>query len=226
MKKFFIGGILLAVIFVISGCSVDLNIKGTVTPEADQVQVENKIEIIKKLFADKYGKKVEDVTVTISEEDATHARGGVKMGDPAGPGGLFLAAIKDGLWQLIFDGNGNYFCEDVAPYNFPANMIRDCASKAEMETAANIQLLKKAFAEKFGRKIDEIEVTIGKSAENKFFRGNVRIGSGVGSAGMFIAIKDSAKNAMDIVVSGSGTYACASVASYGFPAEFISDCTK
>jgi hypothetical protein len=226
MKKFFIGGILLATLFIISGCSADLNMSGTVTPEDNQEQAENKTEIIRKLFAEKYGKKVEEITVTISEEDATHARGGVKMGDPAGPGGLFLVAQKDGAWQLVFDGNGNYFCEDVAPYDFPANMIRDCASKAEMEAAANVSLLKNAFAAKFNRNANEIEVTIGKSAENKFFRGNVRSGSGIGSAGMFIAVKDSAKNAMNIVVSGSGTYTCAEVIAYDFPVEFISDCSR
>ena len=86
------------------------------------------IAAIKDLFIKKYNKKTDEVTITINQQDATHIRGGVKFGaSGVGEGGIFLAAKVNGVWQLIFDGNGQIDCALVAPYNFPADMISDCA---------------------------------------------------------------------------------------------------
>lgn len=45
-----------------------------------------------------------------------------------GSGGIFLAARVNGVWKLIFDGNGQIECSLVNPYGFPANMISDCVN--------------------------------------------------------------------------------------------------
>jgi hypothetical protein len=82
---------------------------------------------IAQLLADKYSKSVSQVQIAITQQDTTHARGTVTF-LPAGPGnsGLFLAAQVNGLWQLVFDGNGSFSCSQIAPYNFPASMVPDC----------------------------------------------------------------------------------------------------
>lgn len=90
--------------------------------------VSNKTDAIKQLFADKYGKNIEDITLTISRETNDHVRGGVAIGEPGpGAGGYFLAAKVNGNWQIVIDGNGQISCQLVNSYGFPAEMISDCA---------------------------------------------------------------------------------------------------
>lgn len=86
-------------------------------------------EVIKKLFADKYEKKVSAVSLNISKETENYAEGGVMFLDEEGPGnsGLFLAAKIDNNWQLVFDGNGAFACEMLEDYGFPEDMMEQCA---------------------------------------------------------------------------------------------------
>jgi len=88
----------------------------------------SKEEAIKRLLAQKYNKKVAEVTIRISQETENHLRGGVEF-QPGGPenSGLFLAAKVDGNWRLVFDGQGAISCEEVTRYNFPQEMVTDCA---------------------------------------------------------------------------------------------------
>ena len=84
-------------------------------------------EMIKKLLADKYGKDLSEVTIKINNETSDHARGSVKFGaNEAGEGGNFLAAKVSGAWQLVFDGNGGFSCQELNQYDFPPEMISDC----------------------------------------------------------------------------------------------------
>lgn len=95
----------------------------------------SKEELIKKLFAKKYNKKVAQVTITISKETENHVRGGVSF-VPGGPGeeGIFLAAKVDDHWELVFDGTGVISCEQMEKYNFPEDMIEDCHRTQTIET--------------------------------------------------------------------------------------------
>ncbi|MFA5029646.1 MAG: hypothetical protein WC518_02740 [Patescibacteria group bacterium] len=100
------------------------NCEFTPCPKAEQVDT---VAAIKQLFIHKYNKQPDEVTVHIKQEDATHARGEVKFGvGGVGEGGIFLAAKVDGVWQLVFDGNGQIDCALVKQYSFPAEMIGDC----------------------------------------------------------------------------------------------------
>ena len=80
------------------------------------------------LFVEKYDKETSEVTLTLGTQTENHVRGTVKFGE-GGPGevGGFLAAKVDEKWELVFDGNGEISCTTVEPYNFPADMIKDCA---------------------------------------------------------------------------------------------------
>lgn len=87
-----------------------------------------KEEVIKKLFAEKYNKKMAEVTLSIDQETEDHVRGGVEfLPGGLGEGGLFLAAKVDDLWELAFDGTGAIYCKEIEEYNFPEDMIEDCS---------------------------------------------------------------------------------------------------
>jgi hypothetical protein len=96
----------------------------------DEIEpVISKDEAIKRLFADKYNKKVSAVTINITKETENHIRGTVKFEDEEWPenSGAFLAAMVYDNWELVFDGQGVIYCEEMEKYNFPENMIEDCA---------------------------------------------------------------------------------------------------
>ncbi len=86
---------------------------------------ESVIETLKFLFAEKYEKRIEDVTVEISKREGDYLTGGVKFaGEIAG--GYVLAAKVNGAWRIIFDGNGNYTCGVVDVVDFPSNLAPEC----------------------------------------------------------------------------------------------------
>ena len=96
-----------------------------------ECQPENKLEDItqelKQLFIKKYNKNQDEVTVSVNQQTANYARGGVKFGlNGIGEGGIFLAAKVDNQWQLVFDGNGMIPCSELKQYNFPESMVTDC----------------------------------------------------------------------------------------------------
>jgi hypothetical protein len=80
---------------------------------------------IQKLFAEKYPTYADTVSVKISSETESHARGSVSFA-VGEPGGLFLAAKIDGNWKIVHDGNGQIPCT-LSAYGFPAEMLIDCA---------------------------------------------------------------------------------------------------
>jgi hypothetical protein len=86
-------------------------------------------EAIKRLFAEKYNKKVSAVTININKETENHIRGTVRFEDEEEPGnsGIFLAAKVYDNWELVFDGQGAIYCGEMEEYNFPEDMIEDCA---------------------------------------------------------------------------------------------------
>lgn len=92
-----------------------------------QSEVEDISAEVKQLFIQKYNKNQDEVIVTVSQQTADYARGGVKFGiDGIGEGGIFLAAKVDDKWQLVFDGNGMISCSQLEGYDFPETMITDC----------------------------------------------------------------------------------------------------
>lgn len=79
---------------------------------------------LKQLFAEKYPKYAQTISVSINKETESHIRGSVKMANAA-PGGNFLAAKIDGKWAIVFDGNGEIPCS-LSKYGFPQDMLSDC----------------------------------------------------------------------------------------------------
>ena len=91
-----------------------------------KIPVSDDILQIKQAFADKYGKKVDDIDLSISADDGTHALGTVKF-KLAMEGGWVLAAKAAGdTWVIVQDGNGTVMCDAVSAYNFPKSMVPEC----------------------------------------------------------------------------------------------------
>ncbi len=94
----------------------------TPTPTADEKSV---LEyVMKKYIALKHNSKESSLTVTVSKIDGNYAKGGVS---DEGGGGMWFAEKEDGLWQLVWDGNGTIDCSTFTLYpNFSKSMIPEC----------------------------------------------------------------------------------------------------
>jgi len=89
--------------------------------------------LIKQLFSEKYERELSTVYVDIIQTSPEHMSGSVQFIEPdeeqatPGNGGAFLAATDpDEEWVLVFDGNGAILCADIAPYDFPVEMVPEC----------------------------------------------------------------------------------------------------
>ncbi len=75
-----------------------------------------------------HGEGFRQMNVTVSTIEGNFAKGGASG---EGGGGMWLAAKVDGEWQLVWDGNGVIYCEDLAPYpDFPTSFVPECWNQA------------------------------------------------------------------------------------------------
>jgi hypothetical protein len=82
---------------------------------------------LKNLFAEKYARDPSIIKLIDIEETKNYVTGNVKITENPGSIGHFLAIKEAGVWQLIFDGNGNYSCEAIAVYDFlPDKITNSC----------------------------------------------------------------------------------------------------
>ena len=84
----------------------------------------NDNDLIKKALAEQYKKSAKELNLIVNNKTASHARGTFSF-IPQSERKVFLAKKAGNFWQIIFDGNGSYFCKDVT--DFPETMIPDCA---------------------------------------------------------------------------------------------------
>ena len=96
-----------------------------IEPTADMASIELEIA---ELFVVKYNSTLANIDVNISEYDAAGFVKGMVAFDGGGPGneGNFLAALDNGVWVLVFDGNGFWNCTETMSYGFPESMTPDC----------------------------------------------------------------------------------------------------
>lgn len=92
-------------------------------PTADET------EAIKQAIYELVGMDETKVNVTISENIDTHAKGGVvDWGSEVG-GGYWIAAKTDGEWVGVYAGQAHPTCSQIAPYNFPIDMVSECLNE-------------------------------------------------------------------------------------------------
>jgi hypothetical protein len=81
---------------------------------------------IKEAIYELVGKDATQIEVIISKNTGTHATGGVKdIGYEAG-GAYWIAAKSGGQWVGVYAGQAHPTCAEIAPYNFPTDMVPAC----------------------------------------------------------------------------------------------------
>ncbi|HEY4695153.1 MAG TPA: hypothetical protein VIH52_04310 [Candidatus Nanoarchaeia archaeon] len=82
--------------------------------------------LIKIALEAKTGIPEDMLVVNLSLKDGDFAKGSVGTKGEETGGGYFLAVRDNGKWLIAYDGQANPNCEEVNPYNFPANMVPEC----------------------------------------------------------------------------------------------------
>lgn len=93
------------------------------TPTVDETAA------IKQAMLQKLGKDESRVEVTISQKTESHAKGSVREKEAVG-GGYFLAAKTTSGWVIVYDGQAQPTCSQIASYNFPKTMVPECLSSS------------------------------------------------------------------------------------------------
>jgi len=82
------------------------------------------IAAIKAALVVKHGPDAESLNVMVSKIEGDYATGGASA---QGGGGMWLAAKVNGDWKLVWDGNGQINCSDLALYPvFPNDLVSEC----------------------------------------------------------------------------------------------------
>jgi len=90
-------------------------------------------DVVKQAFLEKYpewGKY--NMEIRISKQVGDHALGGSVPSDMNAGGGYWFAAKTADGWVIAADGNGNIFCSEIEPYDFPSDMIPQCWDDVSM----------------------------------------------------------------------------------------------
>jgi hypothetical protein len=98
----------------------------TVTPSPESVVDEESVLLaaIKAALIAKHGSDAGLLNITVSKIEGVYAQGGASA---QGGGAMWFAAKVNGEWKLVWDGNGQINCSDIAPYpDFPIGMIPEC----------------------------------------------------------------------------------------------------
>ena len=90
-----------------------------------------------------------------------------------------------------------------------------------LNSDADIQLIKTAFAAKYGRSVEDVVLTT-KSYDGNHFVGSVSFKLAM-EGGILLATKDDSQNWI-IVMDGNGQIPCEAIQPYHFPATMVDEC--
>lgn len=113
------GGISLEGIFP-KNTPVSNSSEATPTPNSD-----GDIEAIKKAVYEKTGIAEDKAQIIVSTREGDYVKGGISFGQDVG-GAYFIAAKKDGIWIVVYDGQSTPTCKQLSQYAFPASMVPEC----------------------------------------------------------------------------------------------------
>ncbi len=104
----------------------------TLTPTVDEVSLLK--TVIKDASIAKHGGDGSSLDITVSKIEGNYAKGGIS---DEGGGGMWFAAKVNGVWKLVWDGNGVILCTDLTSYpDFPKSMIPQCYNEVTQDTVA------------------------------------------------------------------------------------------
>jgi hypothetical protein len=93
-------------------------------PQPTPDETESLRAAIKAALTAKHGPDAATLNITVSKIEGDFAQGGAAA--QAG-GGMWLAAKVNGIWLLVWDGNGQINCSDLASYpTFPVDLVPEC----------------------------------------------------------------------------------------------------
>lgn len=102
----------------------------TSTPTVDEASLLK--TVIKEALVAKLGSDANSLDITVSQINGNYAKGGASA---EGGGGMWFAAKVNGIWKLVWDGNGVILCSDLTSYpDFPSSMIPECWNEATQKT--------------------------------------------------------------------------------------------
>ena len=91
----------------------------TPTPKVDETG------LIKQAIFKLTGLDATKAEVTINKNTGKHATGGIKEFEAVG-GAYWLAAKTGETWVGVYAGQAQPTCSQIAPYNFPKEMVPEC----------------------------------------------------------------------------------------------------
>jgi hypothetical protein len=92
------------------------------TPTIDEGSVLK--QAIKTALVAEHGSQASSLNITVSKIEGDYASGAASE---QGGGGMWFAAKVNGIWKLVWDGNGMILCSSLTSYpSYPADMIPEC----------------------------------------------------------------------------------------------------
>ena len=98
-----------------------VKVESTITP----IPTIDESEAIKEAVFNKTGLNASQAEISINKNTGQHATGNIKEFEAVG-GAYWLAAKTDEGWVCVYDGQSQPTCEQIAPYNFPKDMVPEC----------------------------------------------------------------------------------------------------
>jgi len=74
-------------------------------------------------LAQLHGDTQSKISLTMVNQTETHARASVRFGPKGTPGGIVLAVNKEGIWRIVYEGNGSVDCPALKADAFPQEML-------------------------------------------------------------------------------------------------------
>jgi len=97
-------------------------IAGEATASADERTLE---EAVLEALDRKYGRRPEDIKITVEHKTNDYAAGSASLVDEIGTA-WWLAARVGREWRLVAEGSAGVSCGSIETYNFPAQMVPEC----------------------------------------------------------------------------------------------------
>jgi hypothetical protein len=98
-----------------------------VTPSVPTPTIDEELvlkQAIKDALVAEHGSQASSLNITVSKIEGSYASGAASE---QGGGGMWFAAKANGIWKLVWDGNGTILCSSLTSYpNYPADMIPEC----------------------------------------------------------------------------------------------------
>jgi len=74
-------------------------------------------------LAQRHGDTQEQISLTMEQQTESHARASVRFGSEGASGGIVLATQNNGIWRVVFEGNGSVDCPALKAEMFPVEML-------------------------------------------------------------------------------------------------------